>query len=80
MCNFYLSLAAHVSEQIHPGDTLACFWDVEQPENNNCHVPSAVVVGKIADHAAIRHPLQWLMRWQMGCLLMLLPCAIHSSC
>ena len=33
ICNFYLSVAARKIEQIHPWDTLACFWDVKQPTN-----------------------------------------------
>ena len=31
ICNLYLGVAELLSEQIHPWDTLACCWDVQQP-------------------------------------------------
>ena len=30
ICNFCLSVAARITEQISPWDSLACFWDVKQ--------------------------------------------------
>ena len=32
ICNFYQQV--HMSEQIHPWDTLACCWDIEQVTTN----------------------------------------------
>ena len=33
MCNFYLSVAAHIQlfYQVHLWDTVACCWDIKQP-------------------------------------------------
>ena len=33
VCNFYLSVAACKFEHIRPWDTLACCWDIKQPNN-----------------------------------------------
>ena len=33
ICSFFLSVAAKLSEEISPWDTLACCWDVKQPTN-----------------------------------------------